>query len=261
MEADKMLKINNTENLTGVTISGDLNDLKKLIDAFYEITVDEFSEKYANYVDISTRVLGLCYDMRHAMQGDREVELVENGMDEDKMKFHSIITPTNNVYYKCNYLYPEMFFIMLALNKLVKLRIRELTKSKYAYNNALDKNVIWDDTIATIRTFQAEFVKCVKELLTKASFSRWLKLMNDDYINIEEIAGQYVDLYNIKYINMTKEKRLKNLTKIAKKIAEFSYDAEHQEIKEVVAEAAKENSCSEGHIRIKGIEYPEEIEW
>lgn len=256
-----MITIKNTENLTGISISGDFNDLDKLVDAFYAITIDEFSEKNKSHIGISTRVLGLCYDVRHALQGDREVELVSNGMDEDKIKFHSIIAPQNNVYYKCNYLYPEMFFVMLALNELVKLRIRELVKSKYVYNEALDKNVIWDDKIATIRSFQAEFVKCVKEVLTEASFARWLKIMNSDYINIEEIAGQYVDLQNIKYIKMTKEKRLKNLATIAKRIAEFRYDPDHKEIKEVVTEAAKECGCCAGDICLKGIEYPEEILW
>ncbi len=29
---------------------------------------------------MSTRVLGVCYDVRHAYQGDREIELVDNGM-------------------------------------------------------------------------------------------------------------------------------------------------------------------------------------
>ena len=256
-----MIIIKNTENLAGVCISGDFNDLDKLVDAFYAITIDEFSEKHKNHIDISTRVLGLCYDIRHAFQGDREIELVANGMDQDKMKFHSIIAPQNNVYYKCNYLYPEMFFVMLALNELAKLRIRELVKSRHVYNEALDKNVIWDDTIATIRSFQGEFMKCVKEVLTEASFKRWLKLMNGDYLNIWEIAGQYVDLQNIRFINMSKEKRLKNLTIIAKRIAEFRTENEHGNIKEVVVEAAKEDGCAEGSIRLKGIDYPEEIVW
>jgi hypothetical protein len=254
-----MITIKNTENLVGVSISGDFNDLDKLVEAFYAITIDEISEKNKSHIGISTRVLGLCYDVRHALQGDREVELVENGMNEDKMRFHAIIAPKNNVYYKCNYLYPEMLFVMLALNELVKLRIRELVKSKYGYNDALDKNVIWDDKIATIRSFQAEFIKCVKEVLTEASFTRWLKLMNGDYINIEEITGQYVDLQNIKYINMNKEKRLKNLSIIAKRIIEFRTDAEHRGIKEAVDEAAKEHNCPEGDIRLIGLEYPEEI--
>ncbi|HEY5585311.1 MAG TPA: hypothetical protein VIK78_12595 [Ruminiclostridium sp.] len=256
-----MISIKNTENLTGVTISGDFNDLYNLVDAFHSITIDEYSEKHQSHIEMSTRVLGLCYDVRHAYQGDREVELVDNNMNEDKMKWHSIIAPKSNVYYSCNYLYPEMFFVMLGLNELVELRIRDFTKAKYIYKEAMDKKVIWDDTIAIIRLFQSEFMKCVKEVLTEASFIRWLKVMNGDYLNIEHIAGQYVDLINIKYINMTKEKRLKNLSSIAKRIAEFMYDEEHKEINEVVTVAAREGGCAQNDIRLQGLEYPEDFEW
>ena len=256
-----MITMKNTENLAGVCISGDFNDLDKLVDAFYAITIDEFSEKNKRYVEISTRVLGVCYDVRHSLQGDREVELVYNGMDADKMKHHSIIAPKTNVYYNCNYLYPEMFFVMIALNELVKLRISDLVKSKHGYNDAFDKNVIWDDKIGIIRCFQSTFMKCVKELLTETSFSRWLKLMNGYYINIEEICYQYVDLQNIKYINMNREKRLKSLATIAKKIAEFRSNEEHNQIEEVVAEAAREYGCDKGDICLKDTEYPNEIVW
>jgi hypothetical protein len=256
-----MITIKNTENLTGVTIGGDFNDLYNLVDAFYAITIGEYSEKHKSYIEMSTRVLGLCYDIRHASQGDREVGLVDNGMDEDKMKFHSIITPKSNVYYKCNYLYPEMFFVMLALNELIELRIKELAKTKYIFKEALDRNVIWDDKIAFIRVFQAEFAKCVKEVLTETSYIRWLKVMNGDYLDIENIAGQYIDVLNIKYIKMTKEKRLKSFTSIAKRIAEYRYDREHDEIEEVVSEAAQEHGCPRGDIRLNGVEYPEDIVW
>jgi len=256
-----MIKIKNTENLTGVTISGDYNDLYSLFDTFHEIVIGEESEKHRCYIEMSIRVLGLCYDVRHSFQGDRDVELVDNNMNEEKMKWHSIITPKSNVYYKCNYLYPEMFFIMLALNELLELRIRDLTKSKYILKEALDKNVVWDDKIAIIRVFQAEFVKCVKEVLAEASFNRWLKVMNEDYLNIQNIAGQFVDVVNIKYINMSKEKRLKNLSSIAKRIAEYRYDKEHNEIKDLVEAAAKEYGCLQGDIRLKGIDYPEDIVW
>lgn len=256
-----MITVKNTPNLTGVEISGDFYDLDKLVDAFYAVTVDPFSEKNKTHINISTRVLGLCYDLRHAMQGDRAVELVENGMNEGIMKFHSIIAPRHNVYYKCNYLYPEMFFVILALNELVNIRMRELAKSRYAYNQALDKNVIWDEKIASIRMFQAEFAKCLRETLTDSSFSRWLSVMNKNYINIERIAGQYVDMLNIKYLKMNQEKRLKNLMAIAKRIAEFQTDPDHREIKEVITQAAKEQGCPEEEIGLEGIEYPEEIIW
>ncbi|WHH60657.1 hypothetical protein [Petroclostridium sp. X23] len=178
-------------------------------------------------------------------------------MDEDKMKWHSIIAPKSNVYYSCNYLYPEMFFVMFALNALLKLRIRDLAKAKYIYKEAMDKKVIWNETIATIRLFQAEFVKCVKGTFTEATFARWMNVMNSDYISIKDIAGQYVDLLNIKYINMPKEKRLKNLSSIAKRIAEFRYDNDHKEIKGVVMEAAREHRCEPRAIKLQGIEYME----
>lgn len=256
-----MITIKNTENLVGVSISGDFNDLDRLVEAFYTITIDEFAEKNKRYLNISNRILGLSYEVRHALQGDREIELVENGMDEEKMKFHSIITPRSNVYYKCNYLYPEMFFVVLALNELVRVRIKELTKTKYIYNEALDKNVIWDETISVIRSFQAQFTKCLKEVLTPVSFSRWLKFMNSDYIYIEDIKDQYLDMLNIKYIHMSKEKRLKNLNTIAKRIIEYSNDSEYCEIREVIIQGAKDYGCHEADIRLKGIEYPDEILW
>lgn len=255
-----MITVTNTENLLGVTISGDYDDLNNLVDAFHEITVDEYSEKHQRYIAISTRVLGLCYDIRHAYQGDREIEFVDNNMTEDKMKWHSVIAPKNNVYYSCNYLYPEMFVVMLALNELVELRIKDFTKTKFVYKEAMDKKVIWDETIAIIRLFQAEFVKCVKATFSDATFSRWLNLMNNSF-SIEDIAGQYVDLLNIKYISMTKEKRLKNLSSITKRIIEFRYDNDHKEIKEVVSEMAKTQRCEPGAIRLQGIDYPEEYKW
>lgn len=70
-----------------------------------------------------------------------------------------------------------------------------------------------------------------------------------------------VDLQNIKYLNMNKEKRQKNLATIAKRIAEFVYDDEHSVIKKIVAKEAKLRGCCEGKIRLMGFEYPEEILW
>jgi hypothetical protein len=257
-----MITIRNTPNLTGVTISGDYYDLYNLVDAFHEITINECSEKrHYQYIDISTRVLGLCYDIRHAYQGDRDVEFLDNNMTEDKMRWHSIIAPKSNVYYSCNCLYPEMFFVMLSLNALVQLRTMELTKTKHVYKELMNGKVVWDETIATIRLFQAKFGQCVKSTVTQGTFARWLNAMNRERIGIEDIAGQYIDMLNIEYINMAKEKRLKNLSSFAKRIAEFRYDEEHNEIKDIVMKAASEYRCEPGAIRLRGIEYPEDFEW
>lgn len=256
-----MITIKNTENFTGVTISGDFDDLYNLVDAIHEITVDEYSEKNQDYLEISTRVLGFCYDIRHSYQGDREIELVDNNLNVDKMKLHSLIATKSNVYYKNNYLYPEMFFVMLAMNELLDLRMQQLTKTRYPYIGNRYKSLFWDDKIAIIRLFQAQFAECVKGILTEVSFKKWLKFMNEDYLDVRFIAHQYIDFLNIKYINMTKEKRIKNLNTIAKRIAEYRYDKDHDEIKEVITEAAREHDCAPGDIRLQGIEYPDEVIW
>ncbi|MBT3273421.1 MAG: hypothetical protein HN368_09715 [Spirochaetales bacterium] len=182
-------------------------------------------------------------------------------MDEDKMSFHSTITPKTNVQYKFNYLYPEMIFVMLAINALVKVRIQELSKSKYLFDSVFDKKVIWDDELATVRSFQAKFAKCIQETLTENAFARWLNFMNSDYLHIEKIAGQYVDLQNIEYLKLSKEERRTKLNTFAKRIADFKSYADHAEIREVVANAAKERDCAVSDIRFDGIEYPENIDW
>jgi len=50
--------------------------LNKLVDAFYEITIDEFSEKYTGCIDMSTRVLGTCYDMFSSDAEHQEIKSV-----------------------------------------------------------------------------------------------------------------------------------------------------------------------------------------
>ena len=64
-----MIKIENTQNLTGVKISGSYDDLYELVEAIYKISIDEFSDKHKEYINVSTRMLGLSYDIRHAYQG------------------------------------------------------------------------------------------------------------------------------------------------------------------------------------------------
>lgn len=64
-----MLAIKTTEKLTGVTVSGTYWDLNALYDALSNVIGEEGS--YHEYEACWLRVLGLCYDIRHAYQGDR----------------------------------------------------------------------------------------------------------------------------------------------------------------------------------------------
>ena len=257
-----MISMRNTENLAGVIISGDYNDFYELVDAFHEVTIDEYSERHRSYYDVSIRLLGICYDIRHAYMGDREIAFVDNHMSEHKMAWHGVIAPQQNLHYECNILYTEMIFSMLVINELIDIRMQELVKSKHLlYKAYTDKKVIWDRTIIVLRGFQSAFAKCVQDTITPNSYSRWLKTITEPYINISSIATQYLDLITIKWIDWTKEKRLKTLTSITRRIADFWNDHEHNEIKKEVALAAREYNCSESEIRMRGYDYPDEIEW
>lgn len=256
-----MITIENTKNLTGVTIKGDYNDFQQLVDAFYELTIDDEDEKYKAYYDMSTRVLGLCYNIRHASMGDREIKFEENGTDREMLSAKSMIAPEYNVYYSCNYYYPEMMFIMLALNQLILLRMNKIQKPKNSYREPLNKMVIWDSTINTIRSFQSAFNDCVKNTLSPNSYTRWINVMNNEYLSINDINHHYIDLHNIKYLKLDRETRLKKLSSISKKLVEFRFDREHEEIMFSIREGALELGCDESEVVLKGFEYPEKIQW
>ncbi len=256
-----MITIRNTPNAAGVIISGDFEDLYNLVEAFYKITIGDYVERHHQYIPMSTRVLGLCYDIRHAYQGDREIELIDNQMTEEIMAWHSLIAPQNNVYYSCRYLYPEMFFVMLALNQLVDLHSGDHANTKGVLPGERRNEVIWDDSIAMIRLLQAQFASCVRNTLTDAAFSRWMKAMSSDQADMRDIAGQYLDLLAIDYIPLTRKQRLQALPALAERIVGFQEDVDHKEIARVVNAAAEEWQCEPGDIQLEGIEYPNCFEW
>ena len=98
-----MLTIKTTEKLTGVVVSGTYGDLNNLYDALSNVIVEEWS--YPEFEACRIRVLGLCYDIRHAYQGDRNRGKVEFG--EEVFSFE--------------YLWPEMVFIFAVLDDFNRL--------------------------------------------------------------------------------------------------------------------------------------------
>lgn len=249
-----MIHAKNTPNNTGVAIYGDNMDFKELYEALHTIVGDE--GEFVSYDAARIRVLGVCYDIRHALQGDREIEFVDNGMDADKMKWMSVITPDKNVYLKINMLWPEMLFVTMALNDFIRLYARK--KAKKSYDVMLDRLNIWDESIAHVRVFQSAIAKCIKKTVSEASFRRMMNLMNKDYTWVDGYATQYLDILNCRFLDMSREKRLKSIPTIAKRLAEHS--DEYRQVKAEIVAAAKKFSTTEDNIRLQD-DYPEYIEW
>lgn len=110
MREGHILQTKPTEHLMGITIQGDYNDFSELVDSIYSI-IGLGEESDDMYYGVKNRLLGICYDIRHAYQGDRNVVLVDNNMDKDKMKWHEQITPEQNVYYSVEVLLPKAIFV------------------------------------------------------------------------------------------------------------------------------------------------------
>ncbi len=249
-----MIMVRDTPNHAGVVISGDYMDFDALYEAIHTAVGDE--DEYPAYEAARLRILGLAYDLRHAIMGDREVEFVDNGMDTDKMKRLAVITASKNVYLKINILWPEMLFLMMTLNDFLYLYAKK--QAKLAYNVFLDRRSIWDTSIAQVRGFQAAAAQCLQSVVSEASFSRLLNLMNKDYPWHDGYLSQYVDVLNIRFIGMTSEKRRKSIPTIAKRLAE--YGEEYCRLREEILAAAREYGCSPVEID-SGVDYPEEVIW
>ncbi|MDC3418073.1 DUF6904 family protein [Aquibacillus salsiterrae] len=249
-----MLFAENTPNNAGVKIYGDFMDFENLYESLHEVVGEEGD--YPAYQGGQLRVLGVCYDIRHAIMGDREFHFVDNGLDQDKMRRTSMITSDKNLYMSFYVYWPEVLFVNMVLNDFTHIYAAQ--KTNKAYNRLTHKNTIWDSTIAQVRMFQAAIAKVIKSSVSESSYARVIGLMNSDYNDMAHFTTQYLDLLNIKFLKMDKEKRQKNITVMIKRLAEKG--KEYQDVKREVEEAAREYKCSTEDIRLK-VEYPEDIDW
>jgi hypothetical protein len=106
--------------------------------------------------------------------------------------------------------------------------------------------------------FQSLVANCLQEAVTEASFKRMLNLLHKDYPWTDGYVTQYLDLLNIRYLEMRdKEQRAKALPRIVKRMVEQG--KEYREIEEEVRAMAREHNCSVEDIALVE-DYPE-VEW
>ncbi|EIW20392.1 MULTISPECIES: DUF6904 family protein [Pelosinus] len=239
-----MIFVKHTPNHAGVAIYGDCLDFEELYGALHDVVGKE--NQYVAYQGVRIRVLGFCYELRHALMGNREFEFVENGMDENRMKELAMITPKKNIYIGTHILWPEILFVIMCLSDFILLRQK---KNKYPE---------WDANTAAVHKFQAAVVECLKQVVTEASYKRILNMITHDYTWFYGYTIQYIDILNGKFLAMNKEKRLKSVAIIAKRIAEP--DDEYREVREEVLEEALKYNCPADEIQYDW-DYPENIQW
>ncbi|MBO8138701.1 MAG: hypothetical protein H0Z40_11335 [Desulfotomaculum sp.] len=251
-----MIFAQNTPNNAGVAIYGDYMDFEKLYEALHTVLGDE--DEFVECEAARIRVLAFCYDIRHALMGDREIEFIDNGIDEEKKKRMSLLTPEKNVYFKIYVLWPEMLFVTIALNEFLELYAQKLAKTKYSNSLFTENKVIWDSSIAQVRMLQAAVAGCLKQTVSENVYARMLNIMNGRYVFVDRYITQYLDILNNRFLRMKKENRVKNLSNIAKRIVERG--PEYRELETELMEEAKKYNCSVNDLRLD-LDFPEEIEW
>ncbi|MET4561724.1 hypothetical protein ABIA69_002894 [Lysinibacillus parviboronicapiens] len=239
-----MLSIQSTEQLTGARISGDFWDLDQLINAIYKVTGDE--NRYYDYQGARQRILGICYNLRHAAQGDHQLEFVSNGLTKSVLTHHKIIFPNKNVYYVTEVLWPELIFTAIALNDFIRLHQELIDSSE------------WNIYIATIRKFQATVAECLEQELEDDEYLVFLRMLHTKSPLTFRYATQYVDILNLEYIDLNTEERKAHLAAFALRL--MLEDDEYIALKSQLMEAAKTTKKALHEIQINA-NYPEEILW
>lgn len=239
-----MLNVNITPNYAGITIDGDYYDFDQLYEALHEIVGEE--DEYTAYSMARLRVLGFCYDLRHATMGDREVIHVDNGLTDEILRYLGIVGVKKNLYLSFNTYLPEALFIIMALNDFIKLYEKKV------------KHPNWNETIAIVRTLQSKVIGCLEEILTPQKFKMMINTMDPYWQDYSNYVTQYIDMLNIRFLNWDKEKRFKNVTIMAKRLAEKG--EEYQTVRKEVYEAALENDAHPDEMELKR-EYPGTINW
>ena len=248
-----MLNIKVTEKYGGIEVKGDYDDFQQLYDSIFEIIGD--GEDYPTLEKLRVQILAFCYDLRHAKQGSREIELVKNNMDDEIMKWHSIITPINNVYYKFNYILTQAIFVVYALNIFIDNYKYKKYKSLYY------TKVVYDEEINIVQEFQSKVIKAIVQILPEKNKKGFLKLFYDREFGTNRLVHQYLELIDCRYLAKNKEDRLKGIVNITKRVIKYWEYQEYIDLEQELIEYAEENQCDIDNIMIDGTEYPEEIDW
>ncbi|MFT8390088.1 MAG: hypothetical protein ABF586_08705 [Sporolactobacillus sp.] len=252
-----MLQAETTPNAAGVALRGDWDDLNQLYDSLSELIGDE--GEHERYEAARIQVLGFMYDLRHAFEGSRDVRVEENGMTREIMKYHGIVTPEKNVYFSFNTVWLEMLFVLAVLNDFILLYSKKIDKGAYIGERMLRPKVAYQPAIAYTRHFQAVVLEALKKTVSESAYVRLINAMTHDYMYYGGYAVQFIEKLTIRYLDMDREKRLKNLTRFGNQIVNRSGD--YPKMLQQLRQAAMQYQCSIDELHLAESDYPETIDW
>lgn len=246
-----MLSIKATENLAGVEISGSFDDLNKLYDALTNLTGDEMS--YDGYYQNAMYVSGLCYDIRHAYQGERETTQSLYG----------------EKHYCFKWVWTDIIFIYAVLEDFInisqssKCYLRQEGAEKMFFDPGM-RDVLLDrlpDDIALVQYFRELIKNELQRVLDEKRFKAiFRKVCNGyDMRSFRNYRTQMIAILSVKYLKRSPDKRKSYLATLTEKIFFDNYD--YYVLAQDVEDYAKEYGVDPSEIELEGMQYPEITEW
>lgn len=258
-----MLTVEMTEHLLGYRIYGDYDALDKLYDAIFELSDvnDDTSLPEAEY-NMRTRMLALCYDLRHAYQGDRGVKMIDNGMNEEMASWKGVeVSSYKNLIYYVEILYPEAMYEVIGLNWLIQQRWGKLLgKALSSSDRAEDPKVIFDPACAQARLYQSLVMEALRAKATPTTFSRIRKQVAEQYYTVGAMYTQWLDILNGEWTNMTVKQREKGLGTMVRDLTDYHGHFQYAEVVADIDRFAIELNTRRGDVPLK-IYYAENCDW
>lgn len=250
MGGRRVLQVHNTARYVGIELRGDVNDLQALYDALHQVIGNE--EEF-HMEPSRLRVLGVCYDLRHAIMGDAAMDMVESGLDRDRMQWMQVIGPTHNLYWSFPVFWPEIIYVVLVLNRFVDAYAKTLVRGTAV--PLLHSRAFLEPSIAQVRCFQSLVIQALLETVPPPTKSRVATLVRRGaFLEVP----QYVDVLNTRWVAMSPEDRIKSLSVMVKRLVEPPN--EYQRIRDQAKRFAIENQCRLEDVNV-GRDYPERIDW
>lgn len=256
-----MIKVNPTTNLIGISIRGDYADFNDLIDSIYRLT-SFYDDLHDFHYGVKNRLLGLCYDVRHAYMGDRDVVLEDNGMSREKMRDYGVITSAQNVYYSVNVLFPEAIFVAASVPNMYIYSSRYYGKRATKAADPLQPAFPYSDYIkdqANLDVLCASIWKALGQVIGEEELEKILTLLQRTEEEYFDYATLYIDKCNMELFKATVDKRPDKLKSIAKRIIKKS--TSYYNLENDLKCSAKIFNTNIYELEDPSIVYPDEIEW
>lgn len=205
--------------------------------------------------------MGICYDLRHAYMGDRDVKLVDNGMNDDLMRWHGIKAPKNNVNYSVNVLFPEAIFVAASVGELFYYGRRNYGEDSILAKEGLHSPgyASYLRDIANLQVLSASIWEALANVIGDEALEKLIRIKDSPYITFINYVTHYIDKCNIELLKTPVEKRKDKLRNISKRIIKKPQIYKNMEAS--LRYSAKIYKVSIYELEDPALEYPDEIEW